>query len=381
MRKITILGSTGSIGRQTLDVISSHPDLYQVEGLAAGNNTDLLLEQIKRFHPKKVSVADRSARDKLRIQIDAGIEVYYGHDGLLELASATDADFVMNAVVGSQGLSPTLKAIEAGKHIGIANKETLVAAGHIVTAAARQKGVHLMPVDSEHSAIFQCLNGESMKEIKKIVLTASGGSFRDRSRDQLKSVSVQDALAHPNWSMGSKITIDCATMVNKGLEVIEAHWLFAIPYKQIEVLLHPQSIIHSMVEFCDRSVVAQMGVPNMRVPIQYALSYPQRLKNDEESLDLVKLAQLDFAEMDMERFPCLRMAMDSGRAGGSLPAVFNAANEVAVERFLRGEISFLFIEQVIDRTLQAHTPIATPSLTEILEVEKWARSYAFGVLE
>jgi 1-deoxy-D-xylulose-5-phosphate reductoisomerase len=330
MKHISILGSTGSIGTQTLDVISHYPELYKVEGLAGGRNLALLLEQIKQFRPSKVSVASKSLADELRPHVSKETTVLYGDEGLLEVAAGTDADYVVTALVGSQGLRPTLAAIDAGKDIGLANKETLVSAGHLVTELVKKRGVKLFPIDSEHSAIFQCLNGESLKDINKITLTASGGSFRDRTREQLQDVTVEQALQHPNWSMGAKITIDSATMVNKGLEVIEAHWLFGMAYSQIEVLIHPESIIHSFVEFTDNSIIAQLGNPDMRVPIQYALTYPERLKTPTKPLNLAQIGQLHFSEMDYVRFPCLQMAFDSGRAGGTAPTVYNAANEVAI---------------------------------------------------
>lgn len=376
MRRISILGSTGSIGVQTLDVVSHYPDRFEIAGLAAGTNLDLLREQIRRFRPAKVAVASKELADRLSAELTDGTAVFYGEAGLVEIAAGTDAELVITAVVGSMGLKPTLAAIEAGKTIGLANKETLVSAGHIVTSLAKEKGVALLPVDSEHSAIFQCLNGESIRTVSRIVLTASGGSFRDRSRKQLEGVTVEDALKHPNWSMGAKITIDSATMVNKGLEVIEAHWLFDMSYDQIGVLIHPESIIHSYVEFTDRSVIAQLGNPDMRVPIQYALTYPDRWESPASPLDLAALGRLHFREMDYERFRCLKLAFACGRAGGTAPTVFNAANEVAVSRFLRGEIRFLDIERLLEVTLDRHEVLADPILEEILEADRWARNVA-----
>ncbi|CAG7623850.1 1-deoxy-D-xylulose-5-phosphate reductoisomerase [Paenibacillus allorhizosphaerae] len=376
MKKISILGSTGSIGTQTLDVVSHHPDLFSVEGIAGGYNISLLAEQIRRFHPKKVSVATKALADQLAAQVPSGVQLFYGPEGLLEVAAGTEADIVVTALVGSQGLQSTLAAIEAGKQIGLANKETLVSAGHLVTKHAAKCGVKLLPIDSEHSAIFQCLNGESLDDIHKITLTASGGSFRDRTREELKDVTVAEALKHPNWSMGAKITIDSATMANKGLEVIEAHWLFGLSYDQIEVLIHPESIIHSFVEFKDYSIIAQLGLPDMRVPIQYALTYPQRLPTPSARLRLSEIGRLNFREMDYDRFPCLRMAFESGRAGGSTPSVFNAANEVAVERFLQGKIKFLQIEDVIAETLDKHEKVDSPELEQIIEIDRWARHTA-----
>lgn len=376
MKKISVLGSTGSIGTQTLDVISRAPERFRVESLAAGNNIALLLEQIRAFRPRKVSVATKELAEQLALHVPADTRVYYGDEGLIETAADTDAELVVNALVGSQGLRPTLAAIEAGKRIGLANKETLVTAGHIVTQAAEKRGVPLLPIDSEHSAIFQCLNGESLGAVEKITLTASGGSFRDRTRDELQGVTVEEALRHPNWAMGAKITIDSATMVNKGLEVIEAHWLFRLPYERIEVLIHPESIIHSMVEFRDKSVIAQLGNPDMRVPIQYALTYPERIPSPAQPLNLAQLGRLHFRPMDFGRFPLLKLAFDCGRRGGTAPTVFNAANEVAVERFLKGEISFLQIEDIVERTLERHEIVAMPDLAEIERADRWARETA-----
>lgn len=376
LKRVSILGSTGSIGTQTLDVISRYPDRFRVEALAAGGNAELLVEQANRFRPKLVSVRTKELAIHIADRIPAGTKVVYGESGLIEAAAHNDADIVVTAVVGSQGLKPTLAAIEAGKTIALANKETLVSGGHLVTEAAKRWGVKLLPVDSEHSAIFQCLNGEPVSAIRKIVLTASGGSFRDRTREELKHVTVQEALAHPNWSMGAKVTIDTATMVNKGLEVIEAHWLFELPYDQIDVLIHPESIVHSFVEFEDRSVIAQMGMPDMRVPIQYALTYPDRLVSPVPSLDLAALGTLHFRKMDFERFPCIRFAFECGRAGGTMTTVFNAANETAVARFLNGDISFLAIESVIESVLDQHEKIDSPTLEQIEEADAWARQTA-----
>lgn len=378
-KRIAILGSTGSIGTQTLDVIAHDPDTYQVEALAAGSNLELLVKQIRQFSPKIVSVGTEKLAGELKDVIGDSVKVYYGEDGLIEAAAGTEADLVVTAMVGSMGLKPTLAAIEAGKTIGLANKETLVTAGHLVSALARRKNVALLPIDSEHSAIFQCLNGESHKQVGKLILTASGGSFRDRTREQLAGVTVAEALQHPNWSMGAKITIDSATMVNKGLEVIEAHWLFGMPYDQIEVILHPESVIHSMVEYCDNSVIAQLGNPDMRVPIQYALTYPDRKPTPTSPLKLAEIGRLHFREMDYERFPCLAMAFACGRTGGTAPTVFNAANEVAVARFLKGEIAFLEIEHVIEQTLSRHQVEQNPELSLIVEADRWARSVASEV--
>ncbi|HEY2491378.1 MAG TPA: 1-deoxy-D-xylulose-5-phosphate reductoisomerase [Paenibacillus sp.] len=376
MKKISILGSTGSIGTQTLDVVSMHPEQFQVEGLAAGNNTELLMQQVSQYKPRKVSVSTKDLADQIKPHLPATTEVFYGNEGLIEIAAGTDADTVVTAVMGSVGLRSTLAAIEAGKHIGLANKETLVTAGHLVTSLAHQKGVKLLPVDSEHSAIFQCMNGERREDVAGITITASGGSFRDLSREELKHVTVEDALKHPNWSMGSKITIDSATMVNKGLEVIEAHWLFDLSYNQINVLLHPESIIHSFVEYCDSSIIAQLGNPDMRVPIQYALTYPERWSSPLARLSLAQAGSLHFKEMDYERFPCLRLAYECGRMGGTATTAFNAANEVAVARFLNRQISFLQIEQIIEGVLEQHINLSEPDIYGIEECDLRSRELA-----
>lgn len=376
MKKIAVIGSTGSVGTQTLDVALQHPDQFEIVGLAAGSNIDLFMEQVTRFRPKKVSIGNKELADKIKPDLPAGVELYYGEEGLVEIAAGTAAEIVVTAIVGSRGLPSTLAAISEGKTIGLANKETLVTAGHLVTELARKKGVSLIPVDSEHSAIFQCLNGENIKEVEQITLTASGGSFRDFTREQLREVTVEDALKHPNWSMGAKITIDSATMVNKGLEVIEAHWLFGLPYEQIEVLLHPESIIHSFVEYRDGSVIAQLGTPDMRIPIQYALSYPSRLKSTSKRLSLAEVGKLHFREMDYERFPCLRLAYECGKIGGTAPTVYNAANEIAVASFLNREIPFLQIENVIESVLSKHVSVSNPDLETIQFTDQWAREIA-----
>jgi len=375
-KKISILGSTGSIGVQTLDVVKQHPELFEVEALAAGTNVDLLLKQALEFRPKLLSIGNEQLADRLRRELPNDVQVVVGEAGLLAAAAHHDAEFVVSAMVGSVGLKPTLAAIEAGKTIGLANKETLVTAGHIVKEAVARRGVRLLPIDSEHSAIFQCLNGEQQQEVAKLILTASGGSFRDRSREQLHAVTIEDALKHPNWSMGAKITIDSATMANKGLEVIEAHWLFSVPYDHIEVLLHPESTVHSMVEFVDGSVVAQLGSPDMRVPIQYALTYPHRLHSSANRINLAKMGKLHFAEMDMNRFPMLRFAFEAGRAGGTAPTVLNAANEIAVARFLQGDIAFLEIDEIVDQVLHLHSIVQAPNIEQIIEADEWARNQA-----
>ncbi|MGG3455375.1 1-deoxy-D-xylulose-5-phosphate reductoisomerase [Paenibacillus rhizolycopersici] len=376
MKKIALIGSTGSIGTQTLDVIRAYPEEFRLEGLAAGTNIELFARQVHEFRPRKASVATKELADRIRPQLPEGVELHYGDQGLIEVAAGTDADTVVTAIVGSAGLPATLAAIEEGKHIALANKETLVTAGHLVTELARRKGVALLPVDSEHSAIFQCLNGEHPEEVSQITLTASGGSFRDLTREQLRDVTVEDALKHPNWAMGAKITIDSATMVNKGLEVIEAHWLFGLPFEQIGVLLHPESIIHSFVEYRDGSVIAQLGTPDMRVPIQYALTYPHRWTSAAKRLSLAEIGKLHFREMDFDRFPCLRLAFECGKIGGTATSIYNAANEAAVARFLKGEIPFLQIETIIETALAKHEVQARPDLEAIREADRWARALA-----
>ncbi|MCQ6525426.1 1-deoxy-D-xylulose-5-phosphate reductoisomerase [Bacillus mycoides] len=375
MKNISLLGASGSIGTQTLDVLRSHPDQFRLVAFSVGKNVDYAVKVIQEFSPQIVSV--QREEDVLKLQAVSGnTKVVYGSEGLLEVALHPDTEIVVNAVVGSVGLLPTLRAIEAKKTIGIANKETLVTAGHLVMEAARKHNVSLLPVDSEHSAIFQCLNGENEKRISRLIITASGGSFRDKTRDELHQVTVEDALRHPNWSMGSKITIDSATMMNKGLEVIEAHWLFGIPYEQIDVVLHKESIIHSMVEFEDRSVMAQLGSPDMRVPIQYALTYPDRLPlSGTKQLNLWEMGTLHFEKMNQERFRCLRFAYEAGKTGGSMPAVMNAANEVAVEAFLQKRIGFLTVEDLIEKAMHHHTVIARPSLEEIQEIDAATRRF------
>lgn len=372
-KKVTVLGSTGSIGTQTLDVIANDRDQYEIEGLAAGNNIALLIEQAKQFHPKQVCVASKEAAEEVKLHVPASTKVYYGEQGLIDIAAAGQSDMVVTAIVGSRGLGATLAAIRAGKAVGLANKETLVTAGHLVMSLAQKQGVSVLPIDSEHSAIFQCLNGESRSSVKRITLTASGGSFRDRTRDELADVTVEQALKHPNWSMGAKITIDSATMANKGLEVIEARWLYDIDYDDIGVVIHPESIIHSYVEFEDHSVMAQLGLPDMRVPIQYALTYPARRPTPTGRLDLVKQGTLNFREMDEERYPMMKLAYAAGRAAGTATTVFNAANEVAVARFLRGEIGFLDIERVVESVLEKHQILSNPDEHAIAETDQWAR--------
>jgi len=376
MKRIAILGSTGSIGTQTIEVVLANPELFQVCAISGGTNIRLLQEQISLLSPKIVAVKSREIAEQLQSMVKEQVKIVYGEEGLVEVATYPDVDFVVTAVVGSVGLKPTVEAIKAKKQIGLANKETLVSAGHLVIELAKKHGVSIIPIDSEHSAIFQSLNGESANNIKKIILTASGGSFRDRKRDELAKVTVQDALKHPNWTMGAKITIDSATMMNKGLEVIEAHWLFNLPFDKIEVLIHPESVIHSMVEFIDQAIIAQLGTPDMKVPIQYALSFPNRLKLNGSGLDLVKLGALHFYNPDLKRFPALQMAYECGKRGGTMPTVLNAANEVIVEAFLRERIPFIAIESLIQTVLDQHNNQNEPCLEEIFEADNWARAAA-----
>lgn len=381
MKKISLLGATGSIGTQTLDVIGNHPDKFCLEAISIGKNINLGLKQIIKYKPKLVSVQFKEDYDKLLNEVPDNVRLVHGNDGLAEVAAENDADILVNAVIGSIGLRPTLAAIRTGKTIAIANKETLVTAGHIVTKEAEKYGVPLLPVDSEHSAIFQCLQGERLSEVEKLILTASGGSFRDKERSELANVTVKDALNHPNWTMGAKITIDSATMMNKGLEVIEAHWLFKMPYEQIDVLLHQESIIHSLVEFIDGSVIAQLGTPDMKVPIQFALTYPNRLElKDKKRLKLWEIGKLHFSKPSFDRYRCLHLAYEVGKLGGTLPTVLNAANEQAVALFLEGAITFLQIEEAIERALNDHQNIALPSLEAIEEIDKETRNFVKMVM-
>lgn len=375
---ISILGSTGSIGTQTLDVVKKNKDML-VYGLTTNSNIELLEEQIDIFKPQKVAVMDKDKAIELANRLKnngLNIEVLNGIDGLIEIATLPEVDTVVTSVVGMIGLIPTLKAIESGKNIALANKETLVTAGEIVMDAANKKGVTILPVDSEHSAIFQCLQGNKKESVEKIILTASGGPFRSKPKDYLNNVTVEEALAHPNWDMGKKISIDSATMMNKGLEVIEAKWLFDLDIKQIDVIVHPQSIIHSMVEFKDASIMAQLGQPDMRGPIQYALTYPDRYESDIKRLDFTKCQDLTFEKADYEKFPCLQYAFDAIKIGGTMPAVLNAANEVAVEAFLNRKILFTDIGEIIHDTMKNHICINEPTLEQILESDSWAREYS-----
>lgn len=370
MKKISILGSTGSIGTQTLDVVRFNRDI-QVTAMAAGSNIGLLEKQIREFNPVLACVWDEEKAKELKENIkDLPVKVVSGMDGLLEAATEKEAEVVVAAVVGMIGIRPAIAAMEAGKDIALANKETLVTAGHIIMPLAKKKKVSILPVDSEHSAIFQCLNGEKRDQIEKILLTASGGPFRGRTRDEMRDIQVEDALKHPNWAMGRKITIDSSTMVNKGLEVMEARWLFDVDMDQVQVVIQPKSVIHSMVEFKDGAVMAQFGTPDMRLPIQYALYYPERKYLPGERLDFWALNQIAFEKPDFDNFPALSLAYKAGKAGGSLPTVFNAANEYAVGQFLDRKISYLAIVDMIQRAMEGHRVIENPTVEQILETER-----------
>ena len=369
MKKIAILGSTGSIGTQTLEVARTNGDL-EITALAAGSNIDLLEKQIREFRPSLAAVWTEEKAKELRIRTaDLDIKIVSGMDGLLELAVQPESEILVTAIVGMIGIRPTIAAMEAGKDIALANKETLVTAGHIIMPLAKEKNVRILPVDSEHSAIFQCLNGENRTQLKKILLTASGGPFRGKKKEELKNVQVEDALKHPNWHMGRKITIDSATLVNKGLEMMEARWLFGVEPEDIQIVVQPKSIIHSMVEFVDGAVIAQLGTPDMKLPIQYALYYPERRYLPGERLDFWSLNQITFEKPDMENFPGLRLAFDAAAAGGSLPTVYNAANERAVAMFLDRRIGFLEIPVIIESCMKEHYVIADPTVEQILETE------------
>ena len=377
---IIILGSTGSIGTQALDVVRRMPDRFRVVGLAAGSNVELLAKQIEEFRPKTASLASDQGARRLKERNFPDLEILTGPNAMEEMVKREDVDLVLNAVVGAAGILPTLAAIRAGKDVALANKETLVAAGSVVMDAVREHNVRLLPVDSEHSAIFQCLQGVGDRDLHKVILTASGGPFRENTKDELERVTVEEALAHPTWNMGGKITIDSATLMNKGLEVIEAHWLFQVPPDRIEVVIHPQSIVHSLVELSDGSVIAQLGVADMRLPIQYALTFPERLSSPVERLSLTEVGRLDFEAPDAERFPCLPLAYEALAAGGTFPTVLNAANEVAVQAFMQGRIGFTDIPRLIEAALEQHQGVMKPDLEDILEADAEGREYLFRML-
>ncbi len=370
MRNISLLGSTGSIGTQTLDVIRRNKDI-NVVALAAGTRINELEKQVREFKPQLVCVGNEELAQQLRVMIsDMNVKVVSGQDGLIEVATIKEADIVLTAVVGMMGIIPTIEAIKAHKDIALANKETLVTAGHIIMKLAKECGVNIYPVDSEHSAIFQSLNGEYHKEVSKILLTASGGPFRGKKRSELENVTLEDALNHPNWSMGKKITIDSSTMANKGLEVMEAQWLFNVPAKDVQVVIQPQSIIHSMVEFVDGGIMAQLGSPDMRLPIQYALYYPHRRPLNTERVDFFKLGQITFEEPDFETFKALKLAYDASNKGGNIPTAFNASNELAVDKFLNRKIKYLDIPEIIQYAMEETKYIDNPSIEQILQTER-----------
>jgi len=377
MKSIVILGSTGSIGTNTLDIVERFPDEFRVVGLTAGNNDEMLAEQIRRFRPQAVAMSTDAAAVRLRERCSGlPIEIVSGQEGLVRVASLPDAELVMSAIVGGAGLVPTLAAIRSKKHIALANKEPMVMAGQLMQEEARHAGVRIFPVDSEHSAIFQSLEGHRIKDVRRLILTASGGALWNLPKEALSDVTPERALQHPNWKMGAKITIDSATLMNKGLEVVEARWLFDIPESRIDVLIHRESIIHSLVEYEDRSMISQLGLPDMRTPISYAMRYPDRLPLDLPSLDLTEIGTLTFCKPDHDRFPCLRLGYESLRIGGTMPAAMNAANEIAVDAFLNGGIRFTDISDIIQSTMQAHIPKPVLSVEAALEADRWAREKA-----
>jgi 1-deoxy-D-xylulose-5-phosphate reductoisomerase len=377
MKSIVILGSTGSIGTNTLDIVERFPGEFRVVGLTAGNNDEMLADQVRRFRPQAVAMSNEAAAVRLR-QRCSGLptEILSGQEGLAKVASLPDAELVVSAIVGGAGLVPTLAAIRGKKHIALANKEPMVMAGQLMQEEARRAGVRIFPVDSEHSAIFQSLEGHRIKDVRRLILTASGGALWNLPKEALHDVTPERALQHPNWKMGAKITIDSATLMNKGLEVVEARWLFDIPESRIDVLIHRESIIHSLVEYEDRSMISQLGLPDMRTPISYAMRYPDRLPLDLPSLDLTEIGTLTFCKPDHDRFPCLRLGYESLRVGGTMPAAMNAANEIAVDAFLNGGIRFTDISDIIQSTMQAHTSQPVRSVEAALEADRWAREKA-----
>ena len=377
MKSIVILGSTGSIGTNTLDIVEHFPDEFRVVGLTAGNNDEMLADQIRRFRPEAVAMSTEAAALRLKRRCSGlPTEIVNGQEGLAAVASLPDAELVVSAIVGGAGLVPTLAAIRSKKHIALANKEPMVMAGQLMQEEARRAGVRIFPVDSEHSAIFQSLEGHRIKDVRRLILTASGGALWNVPKEALHDVTPERALQHPNWKMGAKITIDSATLMNKGLEVVEARWLFDIPESRIDVLIHRESIIHSLVEYEDRSMISQLGLPDMRTPISYAMRYPDRLPLDLPSLDLTEIGTLTFCKPDHDRFPCLRLGYESLRIGGTMPAAMNAANEVAVDAFLNGGIRFTDISDIIQSTMQAHTPQPVRSVEAALDADRWAREKA-----
>ena len=382
MKKIAILGSTGSIGVNALRVIQANPEKYQVTALAAGKNIRLLLEQIKRFRPLAVAVMEETAANELKAQLtnSGRPEIFFGTEGFIRLATMTEADTIISAMAGAAGLLPTYSGIKAGRNIALANKETMVMAGSLVMAEARKHGVSILPIDSEHSAILQSLQGHPREDLRRVILTASGGPFRDLSLEEMSKVTPEQALNHPNWNMGAKVSIDSSTMMNKGLEAIEAKWLFDLKMDQISILIHSQSIVHSMVEYKDGSIISQMGVPDMIIPISFALSFPHHLKTRVPPLELEKIGTLSFEKPDMKRFRCLDLALKAAEIGGSMPAVLNGANEIAVESFLKGNIGFLDIPDLIEKTMASHKNHPIDSIETVMEVDRWARDMARSIL-
>ena len=381
MKRVILLGSSGSIGESTCKVARALPDKMKIVGLGVAKSTEKLLEQAKEFGVKALAVSDPQAAEKVKSKLPAGAKFFPGAEGLARMVEETEADMVLVAIVGTAGLAPALAALRSGKDLAVASKEILVLAGSAVMAEAKKRKRQVLPVDSEHNAIFQCLQGANEKEVRKVILTASGGPFRQSRAAELEKVTLAQALKHPTWSMGKKITIDSATMFNKGLEMIEAHWLFGLPMKQVEVVVHPQSIVHSMVEFIDGSVLAQLSVTDMCFPIQYAVTFPERMPSGLPPLDLAKLGSLTFEAPDEKRFPALRLAREAGEAGGTLPGVFNAANEVAVEAFLAEQIPFPRIWGIVEEVMQKHIHISSPDLDAIIDLDRWARSEAKVRLE
>ena len=380
MKNIAVLGSTGSIGTQTLDVVRSHPELFHISVLAANASDELLEQQIREFEPELAVLSDEAAYSRLKSRYNGPTKLAGGRQAFIDAAAVDDVDTVVTSMMGFAGLEPTMKALDAKKDIALANKETLVVAGEIVTRRAKEQGVSILPVDSEHCAFFQCLQGEKLAGIEKLLLTCSGGPFRGKKREDLKDASVEQVLAHPTWNMGQKITVDSASLVNKGLEVIEAKWLYGVRYDQIQVVVHPQSIVHSMVQFHDGAVIAQLGSTDMKLPIQYALTYPNRTDSKFERLDFWKMKDLTFAKPDTDTFKGLKFAYEAGEMGGSMPCIFNAANEIAVGAFLKGGIKFLDIYDIIEQTMLKRECIMEPTLEELFEEDRWARDFAASLL-
>ncbi|MBK5099727.1 MAG: 1-deoxy-D-xylulose-5-phosphate reductoisomerase [Desulfobacteraceae bacterium] len=383
MKKITILGSTGSIGANALKLVQSNTEKYRVIALAAGINIELLLKQIHDFQPMAVAVLEEGLAEELKRRLGKGKgpEVFFGTDGFIRLATLSEVDTVVSAMSGAAGLLPTYEAIRQGKNIALANKETMVMAGPLVMAEAKKQKISILPVDSEHSAILQCLHGRPREDLRRVILTGSGGPFRDFSLEQMRNVTPDQALKHPNWDMGQKITIDSATMMNKGLEAIEAKWFFDLNMDQISILIHPQSIVHSMVEYQDGSIMAQLGIPDMLIPISYALSFPRHMENSLPLLELERIGTLSFESPDLQRFRCLALALEAARVGGSMPAVLNGANEIAVESFLEGRIGFLDIPDLIEKTMRAHGPYPIDTIEKVTEADKWARDIAQSLVD